>query len=79
MQFRDYQLDAIAQLFREFGVEPAGPETDQIVARCRGNWPGEDGNYGRASEELANGSSDDDKPPIRVEPTSNEPTQLNLW
>ena len=62
--FRDYQLDALAAIFRDFGVTPAGPADDEIVASCSGNGPRQDCDHGRASEELADWSSDDDQSPF---------------
>ena len=79
LRFRDYQLDAIASLYRAFGVFPAGPESDQIVARCSGYGVGQDGNHGRDGSELASRSSDDDEPSVRVEPAVDEVFQPDLW
>jgi len=60
IRFRDYQLDAIANIFTEFGVEPAGPDDDQIVAACRSrNGTRENGNHGRPGKKLADRPSDD--------------------
>lgn len=79
LRFRDYQLDAIASIFRVFGLQPAGPESDQIVARCSSDRAGEDSNHGWASEELADRSCDDDKPSIRTESAVDEVFQPHLW
>jgi len=79
LRFRDYQLDAIASVYRQFGLEPAGPEEDQIVAHCRGYGNGQDCDHGRAGEVVANGEGDDDEPPLRVESTVDRIVQPNLW
>ena len=62
--FRDYQLDALRSIFSDFGLIPAGPTTDEIVIACSRDGIGQNGNHGRASEELAIWSSDDDQPPF---------------
>lgn len=62
--FRDYQLDALASIYADFGIDPAGPPSDEIVSRCSSNGTRENGDHGRASEELAGWSSDDDQPPF---------------
>lgn len=62
--FRDYQLDAIRSIYRDCGLFPAGPSTDEIVACCGGDGTRQDSDYGRAGSELAGGSSDDDQSPF---------------
>lgn len=67
--FRDYQLTTIADAYRSFGVYPAGPKDDAIVAACGGNGTGENRHHGSTSEELATGARDDDVSPLRTQPT----------
>ncbi len=62
--FRDYQIHAISSIFTKFGIEPAGPPEDQIVAACSGNGVRENGDDGRTCEVMANGASDDDLTPF---------------
>lgn len=64
IRFRDYQVTAIANIFRLFGVDPAGPEDDPVVARCRSNGTGEDSCDGRSDSSLADRQSDDVEPPF---------------
>jgi hypothetical protein len=64
IDFRKYQLDAIARVFAIVGVQPAGPDDEQVVAYCRGYRIGEDGDHGRLGSTLARGSSDDDFAPF---------------
>ena len=66
-RFRDYQLGAISAIFQQFGIQPAGPESDQIVAHCGSNRIGQNCDHGRAGKVVADRSSDDDQSPIRVE------------
>lgn len=63
-RLRDYQLDALARIFDEFAIDPAGPPDDPLVAHCRGDRTGEDGNDGGTGEALAGGKGDDDQPPF---------------
>ena len=79
MQFRDYQLNAIRAVYEQFGITPAGPENDQIVAHCRGDSVRQNRVDGRASEVVASGPSDANEPQIRTEPTGNQPAQQYLW
>ena len=79
VKFRDYQLDAIKSIFDEFGIEPAGPPTDQIVAHCSGNRSWEDSDNGGTGESVADRQGDDDKPPVRDKPASTSPTQFDLF
>lgn len=67
IRFRDYQIDVIANIFQLFGIEPAGPKDDPIVARCRSNRDGQDDSDGRSNSPLAGGSSDDAEPSVRTE------------
>ena len=53
--FRDYQSVAIATIFSKFGIEPAGPENDEIVAACRRYRLRENGHDGPAGKTLAGG------------------------
>lgn len=62
--FRDYQLDAIRSIYADFGISPAGPSDDEIVASCGGNGSREDCDNGRTGEELADWTGDDDLPPF---------------
>lgn len=65
--FRDYQLDAIAKLYEQFGITPAGPPSDQIVAHCRRNRNWEDSRDGRVGSLVAGRSGDDDQSSLRAE------------
>lgn len=62
--FRDYQLTALAAIYADFGLTPAGPTDDQIVASCRSNGAREDSDNGWVGQELALWSCDDDKSPF---------------
>lgn len=64
LTFRKYQLEAIGRIFEITGVEPAGPETEQVVAHCRSHRAGKNGDHGRSGSALAGGPSDDDFAPF---------------
>ena len=59
IRLRDYQLDALANVFRAFNIEPAGPSEDAVVAYCRSNRTRQDGEDGSTGKPLAEGSGDD--------------------
>ena len=69
---RDYQIESAVTIFRTFAVDPAGPDDDPIVAGCRGDGIGEDGDHGGDRRPLADGSGDDDQPSIRTEHPSDQ-------
>lgn len=62
--FRDYQINAIASIFRKFELDPAGPPDDQIVAACCGDGAREDCDDGRVSAVVADRTGDDDLTPF---------------
>ena len=64
LSFRDYQLAAIANVFADFGVQPAGPPDDPVVTACRSHRARKDGDDGGAGQSLAKGASDDVVPPF---------------
>jgi len=61
-RFRAYQVTAIGDIFCRFGVEPAGPDDDPIVAYCRSNRAREDQHDGRAGGQVAGRARDADEP-----------------
>ena len=64
IQLRDYQVDAVAKVFQEFGVIPAGPPTDKVVTACRSNGARKNNDDGGASEPLASWTSAAYQPPF---------------
>ena len=77
MKLRDYQVEAVANVFRIFGIPPAGPDESQVVKQYRlesgqrqvesdgsGDGLREDDLHGSTGEPLADRSSDDDQPPV---------------
>lgn len=62
--FRKYQIEAIARVFKLTGVEPAGPDDEQVVAYCRSHRTRQNSDDGRLSATLAERSSDDDLAPF---------------
>ena len=61
---RDYQIDAIAEIYRKFGVEPAGPDDDPIVAACRSDRHRENGHDVGVGEDMANRTDHACEPPF---------------
>lgn len=71
MQLRDYQVEAIANVYISLGIEPAGTDDDPVVRRYReiivdGGSDGDrqNGHDGWLGGNLAAGSSDDDLAPL---------------
>jgi len=62
--FRDYQLETIAAVYHDLGIDPAGPDESPIVTACRSNGTRQNVDDGRNSGKLANRPSDDDEPPF---------------
>ena len=74
MKLRSYQVEAVANVYRIFGLHPAGPDDEPIVQRYRqldangsSDRRGENGNDGGPSGDVAAGASNDAVAPIRVE------------
>jgi hypothetical protein len=71
MQLRDYQVEAIVNVFIKFGLHPAGPDDELVVDRFRkicgdgcGDRFGKNPPNGRSSENVAEGANNDDFPPF---------------
>ena len=77
MKLRDYQVEAVTNVFRIFGIPPAGPDDCQVVEQYRlesgqrsvdadgsGDGLRENDLHGGGGEPLADRSSDDDQPPF---------------
>ncbi len=86
MQLRDYQLEAIANVYVIFGLHPAGPDDEPIVQRYReinpvsgSNGDRQNSDDGGNSGDLAAGASDDDESPLRAEQTSTGNLRGFLW
>ena len=73
MRLRDYQIGAISELFRVFGVDPIEPEPDDdsIATDCGGDGFGQNGDDGGRRRAMANGSGDAGESPVRIEPAGN--------
>lgn len=77
MKLRDYQVEAVANVYRLFGLHPAGPDDEPIVARYRefdadgsSDRAREDSHDGRTSGDVAAGTSDVDESSLRAEQAS---------
>lgn len=71
MKLRDYQIEAIANVYRIFGLHPAGPDDEPIVVKYReidangsGDRTGENGDDERAGGNVADWSRYDDFAPF---------------
>ena len=66
-KLRDYQHNTVINVFKEFGITPAGPDIDEQAEinfdRC-GDGVRENDSNGRDCETLADRPSNDDQPPF---------------